>query len=296
MTSESRKEKALRLFTFACAFGVVIVTGAVAYVLASQALPFFRQSSISEFLTGTRWRPTAAPAHFGVLPLLSGSLLITVGAAIIAVPAGVLAAIYLNEYAAPSSRALLKPPLEVLAGIPTVVYGYLGLFLVTPALRMLSDRFQASNAASAAIVVGIMILPMVASLTEDSLAAVPRSLREGAYALGLTKAEVTLGIVLPAARSGIAAAFVLALSRAVGETMAVTLAAGSTPNLTLDPTRGVATMSSYIISTAQGDAEVGSIRYTSAFAVGLLLFLVTFSANAVGVALLRRFQQRAHAR
>ncbi len=294
MTSEARLERTVRAATFACAFGVLVVTATVVYVLASQALPFFRTVSVTEFISGIEWRPTSTPGKFGILPLLTGSLLITAGAALIALPTGILSAIYLSEYAHPRIRALLKPPLEILAGIPTVVYGYLGLFLVTPALRHLSDRFQSSNAASAAIVVGIMIVPMVTALVEDSLAAVPSSLREGAYALGMTKAEVTLRIVLPAAASGVAAAIVLALSRAVGETMAVTLAAGSTPELTLDPRHSVATMTSYIISTAQGDAALGSIRYTSAFAVGLLLFAITFSANAIGVRLLRRLHRRVH--
>jgi phosphate transport system permease protein len=292
LTARSRFEAGARFGTFLCASGVAVVTLAIIVVLTTQGMPFFSGVSLREFLTGTEWRPTSFPARFGVLPLFAGTMLVTVGSALIAVPLGVLSAIYLNEFASHRVRTALRPALDLLAGIPTVVYGYLGLFLVTPILRQMSDRFQASNAASAAIVVGIMILPMVSSLVEDAMHAVPVSLREGGYALGLTKAEVTLKLVVPAAGSGIAAAFILALSRAIGETMAVTLAAGSTPQLTLDPTQSVATITSYTITTAQGDAAAGSVRYTSMFVLGLLLFATTFVFNALGQRLISSVRRR----
>ncbi|HWD38129.1 MAG TPA: phosphate ABC transporter permease subunit PstC [Fimbriimonas sp.] len=275
-----------------CAVGTLLATLAIALVLFGQSLPFFRHVQPSAFLLGRQWRPTGAPPEYGLLPLLAGSLEITLGAALLSFPLGVLSAIFLQEHAGSRVRSVLRLPLELLAGVPAVVYGYLGLFLVTPMLRSATPSFQASNAASAAIVVAIMILPLIASVAQDAIAAVPEGLREGGYALGFTKTEVILRLVLPAARSGIFAALVLALSRAIGETIAVTLAAGSTAHLTLNPTKSMATMTSYILTTTQGDAEAGSMRYLSIFAVGLVLFVITFTTNVIASRLRNSFKAR----
>ena len=269
----------------------VVTTLGILYELVSQAIPFFREVSPIRFLTGREWRPTADPPRFGALPLISGTMMIVVGAGLIALPLGLLNAIFLSEYAPARVRKLLKPGLELLAGIPTVVYGYLGLFLVTPMLKHLIPDIQASNAAAGAIVVGIMILPLVSSLCEDAIRAVPRSMREGAYGLGATKAEVTVQVVIPAALSGIMASFILALSRALGETMAVALAAGSNPILTFNPAKSIQTMTAYIVQVALGDAPAGSTAYNSIFAIGLTLFVFTFLMNIVASALVRRFRQ-----
>jgi len=245
------------------------------------------------FYTGTEWAPLFSPARFGVLPLLCGTFLIAIGAGLFALPVGLLSAIYLSEYATPKVRNVLKPTLELLAGIPTVVYGYFGLTFVTPILQRIfgQNNVQVFNAASAAIVVGIMILPLVSSLCEDALSAVPRALREGGYGLGATKMEVTTRIVVPAALSGIMASFILALSRAVGETMAVKLAAGDTPKLTLNPGESVQTMTAYIVSVSQGDTPVGSIGYQTIFAVGITLFAITLLMNLLAARLVKRFRQ-----
>ena len=285
------REGGMKVVTLVCAFISVVTTFGIVYVLLSQSIPFFREVPFLKFLTGSEWRPTADPPEFGVLPLISGTLMITVGAGLIAIPLGLLSAIFLSEYAHPKVRSILKPALELLAGIPTVVYGYLGLFLVTPLLKKLSPDFQASNAAAGAIVVGIMILPLISSLCEDALAAVPRALREGAYGLGATKMEVTTKIVVPAAFSGVMASFILALSRALGETMAVTLAAGQNPVLTLDPRKSIETMTSFIVTTSQGDVAQGTVTYNSIFAVGVALFAFTMGMNLLATRLVRRYRQ-----
>ena len=285
------RESLVRWFCFVCAILSVVTTFGIVMVLLIQALPFFQKVSIVDFFTGRVWKPTPEPGQFGILPLITGTLLITVGAGLIAIPLGLLSAIYLAEYSNPKIRRYLKPMLELLAGIPTVVYGYLGLFLVTPLLRHLIPDIQSSNALAGAIVVGIMILPLVSSLCEDALSAVPKALREGAYGLGATKMEVTTKIVVPAALSGIMASFILALSRALGETMAVTLAAGSNPDLTLNPAKSIETMTAYIVTTASGDAATGSVRYTSIFAVGATLFAFTMVMNLIAVRLVKRFRQ-----
>lgn len=285
------QEGVAKWLCFAAALVSVVTTFGIVAVLLGQSAPFFQKVPITAFLGGTEWRPTPEPGLFGVLPLITGTLMITVGAGVIAVPIGLLSAIFLSEYAPSRLRNVLKPALELLAGIPTVVYGYLGLFLVTPILRKAIPDIQASNALAGAIVVGIMILPLVSSLCEDAISAVPKAMREGAYGLGATKMEVTTRTVVPAALSGIMASFILALSRALGETMAVTLAAGSTPNLTLNPARQIETMTAYIVNTASGDAEAGSVRYTSIFAVGVTLFVFTMAMNLVATKLVKRFRQ-----
>lgn len=257
-------------------------------MLLRGAVPFFHDVSPARFLGGTEWRPTANPPAFGILPLAMGTLVVTVGAGLLAMPVGLLSAVYLREYARAPVRRRLKPALETLAGIPAVVYGYLGLYLVTPELRRILPGTQATNAASGAIVVGIMILPIVSSLCEEALGAVPTGLREAAYGLGSTKAETVVRVVLPSARRGILAAFVLGASRALGETIAVALAAGSSPNLTLDPRRSVETMSAFIVSASEGDAATGTTKYTALFAVGAALFALTLGMNVLATRLVRR--------
>jgi phosphate transport system permease protein len=285
------QEGGVRNICLLCATICVVTTVGILWVLFSQSAPFFANVPWAEFLTGTKWTPNNQPPSYGILPLVAGTLLITLGAGIIAIPIGLLAAIFLSEYAPAKVRAILKPILELLAGIPSVVFGYFALFTVTPYLRSIFPNVMQYNAASAAIVVGIMILPLVSSLCEDALGAVPKALREGAYGLGATKLEVCTRIVVPAALSGVMASFILALSRALGETMAVTLAAGSTPTMTLDPSKSVYTMTAYIVSAARGDAAFGSVRYNSIFAVGVALFLFTMAMNLLAARLVKRFRQ-----
>ena len=284
-------EGVVKWFCFACALISVVTTVGIITVLISQSIPFFKAVSPIDFFSGTTWSPTPEPGKFGVITLITGTLMITVGAGVFAVPLGLLSAIFLSEYAHPRLRNFLKPTLELLAGIPTVVYGYFGLFFVTPILRNIFPAIESSNALSGAIVVGIMILPLVSSLCEDAISAVPRSLREGAYGLGATKMEVTTKIVVPGALSGIMASFILALSRALGETMAVTLAAGSNPVLTFNPAKAIETMTAYIVATSKGDAGVGTTRYNSIFAVGITLFFFTMIMNLIATGLVKKFRQ-----
>jgi phosphate transport system permease protein len=286
-----RKERVIGAVLFLCSAVSILTTIGIVAVLLYESTAFFRHVSIVEFLTGTRWTPLFAEKHFGVLPLLTGSLLIATGAAVVALPLGLMAAIYLSEYASDTVRRWLKPTLEVLAGVPTVVYGFFALTFVTPIIRSIAPGTDVYNALSASIVVGIMIIPMVSSLSEDAMSAVPRVLREGAYALGATRYEVATRTVVPAALSGIAASFILAVSRAIGETMIVTIAAGAQPNLTLNPLRSVQTMTAYIAQTAKGEAPHGSVEYQTIFAVGLGLFLITLVMNLVSIAVLRRFRE-----
>jgi len=269
----------------------VLTTIGIVVVLVVESVGFFRRVSIAEFLTGTEWTPLFEPQSFGVLPLLAGSTLVAVLAGAIAIPLGLGSAIYLSEYAHDRVRRTLKPVLEVLAGIPTVVYGYFALTFVTPVLRHVIPGLGIFNALSAGIVVGVMILPLIASLSEDAMSAVPRELRQGAYALGATKLEVSTRVVTPAALSGIVASFILAISRAIGETMAVVLAAGMTPNLTFDPRESIQTMTAYIVQVSLGDTPFGSIEYQSIFAVGMTLFVVTLAMNVFGRWFLKRYRE-----
>lgn len=289
--SRDAKERAIGWFLFACAAASTLVTVGVVAVLAGETFNFFREVSVVEFLTGTRWEPMFLEKHFGVLPLLAGSFQVAVGAAIIALPVGLLTAIFLSEYARPGVRKVLKPVLEILAGIPTVVYGYFALTFVTPLIRTVFPETDVFNAASASIVVGIMIIPTVSSLSEDALRAVPLVLREGAYGLGATKLEVATRVVVPAALSGIIASFILAISRAIGETMAVTIAAGNLPNLTLNPLESIQTMTAYIVQASLGDTPRGTIVYQTLFAVGMTLFLITLAMNILSQWIMSRFRE-----
>lgn len=285
------KENAIKKLLFLCAFLSVIVTAAIVTILFTEAYEFFSVVSITEFLTGTRWAPILRPQSFGVLPLFAGTLLIVLGSSLVALPVGLGSAIYLSEYAKQKTRRIIKPILEILAGIPTVVYGYFALSFVTPCLRTLFPTIDYFNALSASIVVGIMILPMVASLCDDALRAVPNSLRLAGYGLGATPMEVSTRIVVPAALSGVFASFVLAVSRAIGETMIVTLAAGATPNLTANPLQSIQTMTASIVDLVTGDIEHGTTNYQSLFAVGVLLFTMTLIMNVTANRILARFRE-----
>ena len=269
----------------------IFTTLAIIAVLGKESFIFFQEVSIGEFLFGTHWEPLLEPKSFGVLPLLAGTLLIVVGSGLIAIPTGLMTAVYLSEYASERTRSIIKPIMEVLAGIPTVVYGYFALTFITPMIRLILPDTQIFNALSASIVVGIMILPMVASLCDDAIRSVPVSLRQGGYALGATPFEVTKNVTVPAAFSGIIASFVLAVSRAFGETMAVTLAAGATPNLTLNPLESIQTMTAYIVQVSLGDTPAGGIEYQTIFAVGALLFVVTLGMNVAANWIMNRYRE-----
>lgn len=289
---QAPRERVVEYLLAFCALISIVTTLGIAGVLVYESANFFRDVSIIDFLTETRWTPQFSEKHFGIWPLLSGTLLITVIAAIVALPTGLASAIFIAEYAPPRVRSFLKPGLELLAGIPTVVYGYFALTFVTPLLQPIVPGLNIYNALSAGIVVGIMIIPVVASLSEDAIRAVPRSLAEGAYALGATKIEVVVRVMVPGAISGIIASFILALSRAVGETMIVTLAAGATPRLTLNPADSIQTMTAYIVQVSLGDTPQGTVVYYSIFAVGLVLFLITLVMNFIANAVIRKFRER----
>lgn len=280
-----------------CAVLSVLVTVGIVAVLASEALRFFAKVPVLDFLTGTRWAPLGGrieAGEFGVLPLVSGSLMIAAGALLVGVPLGLATAIYLSEYARPRVRSVIKPVLEILAGIPTVVVGFFALNFITPTLLRPvfgDDRVFIFNAAAGAIAVGLMILPIIASISEDAMRAVPHALREAAFGMGATRRVVSLRVVVPAALSGIAASVILAVSRAVGETMAVTIAAGNTPNLTTNFFESIQTLTAYIAQTVGGEAAAGSIRYQSLFAVGATLFVITLAMNLLSIRLVARFRQ-----
>jgi phosphate transport system permease protein len=255
------------------------------------AIEFFQDVSIVDFLTGTNWSPLFEPASFGVLPLVAGTALVSLFAALVALPFGLGSAIYLSEYARATERKILKPTLEVLAGIPTVVYGYFALTAISPILQDLGIQDGVFSALAAALVMGVMLIPTVASLSEDAMSAVPRDLRDGAYALGSNRMQVALRVVVPAAVSGIIASFVLAISRAVGETMIVLIAAGGQPNWTFNPTEAIQAMTAFIAATGQGDVPTGSIEYKTIFAVGATLFVLTLMMNLVSIRLVRKFRE-----
>jgi phosphate transport system permease protein len=293
-TVNGLKEQCIHLLLFLCALVSVLTTLGIIGILLDETALFFREVPVPQFLFGTTWQPVLNA--YGLLPLLWGTFLIAGIAALIGLPTGLLAALYLSEYASPQHRAVLKPILEVLAGIPSIVFGYFGLVFVTPYLikplfqSLLGFDVAVLNALSAGIVVGIMIIPMVSSLSEDVLRSVPRGLREAGLALGATKFDVCVRIVLPAALSGIFASFLLALSRAVGETMAVTIAAGQKPTLSLNILGSVETMTAFIVNKLQGDAQVDTLEYHSLYAVAMALFVVTLGMNVLAQFVLRRYR------
>ncbi|HEX7071446.1 MAG TPA: phosphate ABC transporter permease subunit PstC [Rhodothermales bacterium] len=288
----SPRERVVALLLGLCALVSVLTTLGIALVLLYESANFFGEVSLLEFFGEVEWTPQFAEKHFGIWPLISGTFLVTVISAVVAIPLGLASAIYIAEYASAGVRKVLKPSLEMLAGVPTVVFGYFALTFVTPILQGFIPTLSVYNALSSGIVVGIMIIPMVASLSEDAIRAVPRSLAEGAFALGATRIEVVTRVLVPAALSGIVASFILALSRAIGETMIVTLAAGATPRLTLNPLESIQTMTAYIVQVSLGDTEQGGAVYASIFAVGLLLFVITLVMNLGANAFIRRFQER----
>jgi phosphate transport system permease protein len=276
---------------FLCALLSIATTAGIIVVLAVETFAFFREVSIVEFLFGTEWTPLFANPRFGVLPLVAGTVLVSSIAMIVSLPMGLLSAIYLSEYADPRLRRSLKPLLEILAGVPTVVYGYFALLFVTPVLQRVIPDLAGFNALGPGIVMGVMILPLVSSLAEDAMQAVPRGLREGSYALGATRMQTSVRVVVPAALSGITAAFILAASRAIGETMIVAIAAGQQPRLTWNPLVPIETMTAYIVQVSLGDTPQGTLEYRTIFAVGALLFLSTFVLNLASAWLRERFRQ-----
>jgi phosphate transport system permease protein len=273
---------------FLCAMVSIFATVGIVVVLVVESASFFAHVSILDFFGDTEWTPLFADKHFGIWPLLSGTLLTTAIAMLVALPLGLLAAIFLSEFASPRVRSVTKPALEILAGVPTVVYGYFALTVITPFLQSVIPGLAGFNALSPGIAMGVMILPLVASLSEDSIFAVPQSLREGSYALGASKLSTVFHVVLPAAVSGIGAAVILAISRAIGETMIVAIAAGQQPRLTLDPRVPIATMTAYIVQVSLGDTPTGTLEYRTIFAVGMSLFVMTLGLNILSQRLRRR--------
>jgi phosphate transport system permease protein len=289
-------ERAIAVLLFLCAMVSVLTTIGIVLALAEPTVEFFQSVDVCDFLTGKDWSPLFKPASFGVLPLVAATLVTTACALLVCLPFGLGSAIYLSEYAKRRTRKTLKPVLEILAGIPTVVYGFFALTFVTPLLQdiwpgFLGDPPQVFNALAAGLVMGVMILPTIASLSEDALSAVPGSLRQGAYALGATKREVATRVVVPAALSGIVASFVLGISRAVGETMIVLIAAGGTPNLSANPSEPMQTMTAFIAAAGLGDQPTGSVGYKTIFAVGTALFVATLFMNMIAIRLVRRYRE-----
>ena len=286
-------EEAIKLALFLAAMISVLTTLGIVISLLGETILFFGEVSLVDFLTGREWTPLFADPEYGVLPLISGTLLITAIAIIVAIPLGLGSAIYLSEYARPRVRTTLKPILELLAGVPTIVFGYFALTFFTPVVLrgLFGVDVQIFNALSAGIVMGFMVLPTIASVSEDALTAVPQSLREGAFGLGASRRQVSVRVVFPAALSGVVASIILGVSRAIGETMIVLVAAGQQPNLTADPRSAIETMTAFIAATGKGDLATGSIAYKTIFAVGTTLFVLTLIMNALSIGFVRRFRQ-----
>lgn len=285
------EQKFVHYLFLAISFVTILTTIGIIATLAIESQHFFSHVTFWEFLTGTKWEPLFEPKKFGVLPILWGTMMIAFGACVVAVPIGVGIALYLSEYAHPKVRATLKPLIELLAGIPSVVFGYFAVTIITPFLQRFLPSTEVFNAASAALTVGIMIIPVVASLSEDAFRSVPQSMRDAGYALGATPFEVNLRVVIPAAVSGIMASVILAFARAIGETMAVSLAAGSSPNLTLNFLEPIQTMTGFIVQVSMGDVQHGSIEYQSLFAVAGVLFIVTMIFNYLARKVVAKMKQ-----
>ena len=285
------KEALIERLLLCCSLLSVLTTAGIIWVLLSESVGFFKQVSIIDFLTDTQWTPMFTNKHFGILPLLCGTLVTTLIAIAVAVPLGLISAVYLSEYASSKVRQIIKPLLEILAAVPTVVYGYFALLFVTPLLKTFIPGLSGFNALSAGLVMGIMIVPLVSSLSEDAMHAVPMGLREGAYALGSRKIQVAFKIVFPAALSGITAAVILAVSRAIGETMIVAIAAGQQPRFTMNPLVPIETITAYIVQISLGDTPHGTLEYSTIFVCGATLFVITFFLNVISFKLKRRFQE-----
>jgi phosphate transport system permease protein len=291
-TAQKLRERAIGAALFGCGLVSVLTTAGIVAVLVFETIAFFREVPLWQFLTDTQWTPLFAEKRFGILVLASATFLTALIALVVAIPIGLLAAVYLSEFAPERVRRVLKPLLEILAGVPTVVYGYFALLFVTPLLQRVFPGISGFNALSAGLVMGVMIIPLVVSLSEDAMFAVPRSLRDGAYALGATRFEVATRVVVPAALSGIVASFILAVSRAVGETMIVAIAAGQSPRLTLNPFVPVETMTAYIVQVSLGDTPTGTLEFKTIFAVGMSLFCMTLVLNILSHRLVVRFRER----
>jgi phosphate transport system permease protein len=285
------RDRIVELLLLACGLVAVFTTLAIVVILVYESSFFFEHVSIRAFLTDTMWTPLFADARYGILPLVSGTLTVTMVALVVAIPLGTIIAIYLSEFATYRTRETVKPVLELLGAVPTVVYGYFALLMVTPVLQKLIPDLPGFNMLSAGLVIGLMIVPYVASMSEDAMRAVPRYMREGSYAMGATKLQTALRVVVPGAFSGIAAAYILGISRAIGETMVVAIAAGMQPTLTFNPTEPAATITAYIVQVSLGDLPHGSIGYQSIFAAGLVLMLMTLVFNVLGFFLTRKFRE-----
>ncbi|GDX55737.1 phosphate transport system permease protein [Methylophilaceae bacterium] len=285
-------ERVIEIILMLSALTAVFITVGIVYILVTEASGFFSDVSVFEFLTSRQWSPLFEDAHYGILPLISGTLTTSFIALGIAVPIGTVAAIYLSEFASHKARETVKPVLELLVGVPTVVFGYFALLFVTPILQKMIPSLPTFNMLGAGIVMGIMIIPYIASVAEDAMRAVPMQMREGSYAMGATKFQTAIRVVTPAATSGIIAAYILGISRAVGETMVVAIAAGQQPTFTFNPLEGAATITAYIVQVAMGDLPHGSIGYQSIFAAGMVLFVLTFLFNIIGHLARKRFAER----
>ncbi len=286
------REKLVELVLFLAAASSVFVTLAIVWILVSESLPFFQNVPLKLFLTDTEWTPLFDNPRYGILPLLSGTLLSTAIALVVAIPLGTITAAFLSEYIRPRYREVLKPILEMLAAVPTVVYGYFALLFVTPLLQNIFPSIQGFNILSAGLVIGVMIIPYVSSLSEDAMRAVPNHLREASVAMGANQFQTTFRVVIPSAFSGLTSAYILAISRALGETMVVAVAAGNQPNLTMDPTQPAATITAFIVQVSQGDLPHGSIGYQSIYVAGLTLFVITLIFNILGLWIRQRFQEK----
>ncbi|MDR4889759.1 phosphate ABC transporter permease subunit PstC [Fredinandcohnia sp. QZ13] len=284
-------EKFIPRFLFIIAIISILTTIGILYTLLSEAVHFFKDVPFLDFFTGTELKPLGANAKFGILPLLTGTVISSTIAMFVAIPIGIMSAIYLSEYASENVRRTLKPLLEILAGIPTIVYGFFAFTFVTPLLQSFIPGLESTNILSPGLVIGVMIIPMIASLSEDAMSSVPNAMREGALALGATKLEVTWRVVIPAAISGIIASFVLGISRAIGETMIVTIASGSSKNFTFDVTQSMQTMTAYIVEVTGGEAAAGSTLYYSLYAVAITLFVFTLIMNLIAQYISKRFRE-----
>lgn len=287
-----RKEKVIELLLGFSALITILTTVGILWVLLAEAYVFFGKVSIIEFLTDTQWTPLFDEKHFGILPLISGTLLTTFIAVLFALPIGLTIAVYLNEYAYPGFRKSIKPVLEILAAVPTVVYGFFALQVVTPFLQSFIPGMAGFNSLSAGLVMGIMIIPLISSLSEDALYAIPKSLKEASYGLGATRLQTAFRVMVPAATSGIVVSVILAISRAIGETMIVAIAAGQQPRLTANPLVPIETITTYIVQVSLGDVPQGSIEYQTIFAAGITLFIFTFSLNTVSFWIKKKFQEK----
>lgn len=285
------RELMIESVLFLAAASSIFVTLGIVGILVVESIPFFQHVSFSEFITGTEWTPLFENPKFGILPLLAGTFLSTLIALSVAIPLGTIAAVFLSEYVRPHLREMIKPALELLAAVPTVVYGYFALLFVSPLLQKIFPEMSGFNVLSAGLVIGVMIIPYVSSLAEDAMRAVPSELREGSYAMGATRLQTAFRVVFPAAFSGISSAYTLGISRALGETMVVAIAAGMQPNLTLDPTQPAATITAFIVQVSLGDLPHGSVGYQSIYVAGLTLLVMTLIFNVIGFALRRKFRE-----